>query len=175
LSTRGTSQDGAEVMRFERTMLIHRQRKPPNTESQPRVATMDNNSIYTAKLTAPGKAAATISSGSRPARGMFAVQPLALLKALGDARVAKAVTRLISIVLIAANVTALAGIQSTQARQLPRQAIVRGQNLQPRENDLKSLGITDVSPQQAAEIDKLYRELLHCSRCGVPTNPSANG
>jgi hypothetical protein len=60
-------------------------------------------------------------------------------------------------------------------RQLPRQAIVHGQNLRPRENDLKSLDVTDVSPLQAAEIDRLYRELLHCSLFGLPTNPSANG
>lgn len=88
---------------------------------------------------------------------------------------AKTVTTALSLVLIAASVTAFAEIQSALARQLPRQAIVHGRNLQPRENDLKSLGITDVSPLQAAEIDKLYRDLLHCSRCGIATNPSAKG
>jgi len=80
-----------------------------------------------------------------------------------------------SIVLIAASVLAFAEIQSAQASQLPGQSIVHGQRLQPTENDLKSLGLADVSPSQAAEIDELYRELLHCSRCGVPTAPSANG
>ena len=44
---------------------------------------MDNNSIYAAKLTTPENAVAMIASGSL-ARGIFAVQPLALLKALAD-------------------------------------------------------------------------------------------
>jgi hypothetical protein len=46
------------------------------------------------------------------------------------------------------------------ARQLPRQSIVHGQRLQPREDDLKSLGQPDVNSSQAGEIDRLYRELL---------------
>jgi hypothetical protein len=80
-----------------------------------------------------------------------------------------------SIVLIAAVVATVAETQSAQTRQLPRQSIVHGQRLQPRESDLVSLSITDVSPSQAAEIDRLYRELLHCARCGAPTDHSANG
>jgi hypothetical protein len=85
------------------------------------------------------------------------------------------VAKAISIFLLAASVAISAETQSAHARQLPKQSIVHGQRLQPRESDLESLGITDVNPQQAAEIDRLYRELLNCTRCGTPTAPSANG
>jgi hypothetical protein len=83
------------------------------------------------------------------------------------------ITKAISIVLVIMAV--FVETQAAQARQLPRQSIVHGQRLQPRENDLESLAITDVSPSQAAEIERLYRDLLHCSRCHTRTDPSANG
>jgi hypothetical protein len=85
------------------------------------------------------------------------------------------VAKAISIFLFAATVATSAETQSAHARQLPKQSIVHGQRLQPRESDLESLSITHVSPQEAAEVDRLYRELLHCTRCGTPTAPSANG
>jgi len=105
---------------------------------------------------------------------MFAV-PAPTIRTLRRTRIVKTVAKAVSVVLIAASVTALAEIQPAPARQLPRQPIVHGQNLQPRQRDLDSLGLSDTTPSQAAEIDKLYRELLHCGRCGVPTGPSANG
>ena len=84
-------------------------------------------------------------------------------------------TTAISIVFIAASMAAFAQTHSAQARQLPRQSIVHGQRLQPRENDLESFAITDVSPSQAAEIERLYRDLLHCHGCGIPSDLSAKG
>jgi hypothetical protein len=87
----------------------------------------------------------------------------------------RTVAKAISIVLIAASVATAAETQSAQARQLPKQSIVHGQRLQPKESDLESLSITDVSPPQAAEIDRLYRELLHCALCGTPTDPLQMG
>jgi hypothetical protein len=85
------------------------------------------------------------------------------------------VTKTISVVFMAASIAAFAQTHSALARQLPRQSIVHGQRLQPRENDLESFAITGVSPSQAAEIEGLYRDLLHCRRCGIPSDPSAKG
>ena len=85
------------------------------------------------------------------------------------------ITKAISIVLAAGIMAAFVETQAAQARQLPRQSIVHGQRLQPRENDLESLAITDVSPSQAAEIERLFRDLLHCSRCHTRTDPFAHG
>ena len=85
------------------------------------------------------------------------------------------VTKAISVVFMAASMAAFAQTHLAEARQLPRQSVVHGQRLQPRENDLESFAITDVSPSQAAEIERLYRDLLHCPRCGFPIGPSARG
>jgi hypothetical protein len=43
---------------------------------------------------------------------------------------------------------------------LPMHAIVNGHNLQPRDDQLKALGFSDVTPQQADEVDQLYRQLM---------------
>jgi hypothetical protein len=43
---------------------------------------------------------------------------------------------------------------------LPMHAIVRGRNIQPRDDQLKALGYSDLTPQQADAVDRLYRELL---------------
>jgi hypothetical protein len=45
-------------------------------------------------------------------------------------------------------------------QELPMRAIVRGHNVQPRGDQLKALGYSDLTPQQASEVDRLYRELL---------------
>jgi hypothetical protein len=39
-------------------------------------------------------------------------------------------------------------------------AIVNGHDLQPRDDQLKALGFSDVTPQQADEVDQLYRQLM---------------
>jgi hypothetical protein len=43
---------------------------------------------------------------------------------------------------------------------LPMHAVVRGRNIQPRDDQLKALGYSDLTPQQADEVDRLYRELV---------------
>jgi hypothetical protein len=45
--------------------------------------------------------------------------------------------------------------------ELPMHAIVRGRNIQPRVDQLKALGYSDLTPQEADEVDRLYRELLN--------------
>jgi hypothetical protein len=84
--------------------------------------------------------------------------------------------RLASIAIMVAGVSGFTGAQSVLAHELPRHSIVDGQRLQPREDDLKSVGRPDVTPSQAAEIDHLYRQLLHCAehRCTVPDDSSGN-
>jgi hypothetical protein len=64
---------------------------------------------------------------------------------------------------------------------LPMRAIVNGHNLQPREDQLKALGLSDVTPKQADEVDQLYRQLMQSSRVeneiassDAPTKESRN-
>jgi hypothetical protein len=64
---------------------------------------------------------------------------------------------------IAAVMSITAAVPSAQARDLPLHSIVNGNRLQPHESELKALGYSDVTPSQAAEIDRLYRQLTHCS------------
>lgn len=65
--------------------------------------------------------------------------------------------------LIAALLSITATVPHAQARELPLHSIVNGYRLQPHESQLKALGYSDVTPSQAAEIDRLYRKLTHCS------------
>ena len=46
-----------------------------------------------------------------------------------------------------------------QAHKLPFQAITNGHNLQPRDDQLKSLNIFDLTTQESATVDRLYQEL----------------
>ena len=47
--------------------------------------------------------------------------------------------------------------------ELPMRAIVQGHNIQPRGDQLKALGYADLTPQQADEVDRLYRQLMRLS------------
>jgi hypothetical protein len=44
--------------------------------------------------------------------------------------------------------------------ELPMRAIVKGHNIQPRDDRLKALGYSDLTPQEAEEVDRLYRQLM---------------
>jgi hypothetical protein len=44
--------------------------------------------------------------------------------------------------------------------RLPMHAIVNGHNIQPRSDNLKALGYSDLTLQEAAEVDHLYRQLM---------------
>jgi hypothetical protein len=43
---------------------------------------------------------------------------------------------------------------------LPMHAIVNGNNIQPRSDNLKALGYSDLTLQEATEVDRLYRQLM---------------
>jgi hypothetical protein len=43
---------------------------------------------------------------------------------------------------------------------LPMRAIVNGHNVQPRGDNLKALGYSDLTSQEAEEVDRLYRQLM---------------
>jgi hypothetical protein len=45
-------------------------------------------------------------------------------------------------------------------RGLPMRAIVNGHNVQPRGDNLKALGYSDLTSQEAEEVDRLYRQLM---------------
>ena len=54
-----------------------------------------------------------------------------------------------------------AGSSSTPMRHgLPLRAIVNGHNIQPRGDNLKALGYSDLTSQEAEEVDRLYRQLM---------------
>jgi hypothetical protein len=48
----------------------------------------------------------------------------------------------------------------SMGHRLPMHAIVNGHNIQPRSDNLKTLGYSDLTLQDAAEVDHLYRQLM---------------
>ena len=61
---------------------------------------------------------------------------------------------------------------STPTRhELPMRAIVHGHNVQPRSDRLNALGYSDLTSQQAQEVDRLYQELMNNS-VGANQKPS---
>ena len=60
-------------------------------------------------------------------------------------------------------VSLVVAAQPVRARELPQRSVVNGQRLQPRDRDLKDFGYSDVTSSQAAEVDRLYRELTQSS------------
>jgi hypothetical protein len=44
--------------------------------------------------------------------------------------------------------------------RLPMHAIVNSHNIQPRSDNLKALGYSDLTLQEATEVDRLYRQLM---------------
>ena len=61
---------------------------------------------------------------------------------------------------------------STPTRyELPMRAIVHGHNVQPRGDRLNALGYSDLTSQQAQEVDRLYRQLMQNS-VGANRKPS---
>lgn len=55
--------------------------------------------------------------------------------------------------------------------KLPMRAIVHGHNVQPRDDRLNALGYSDLTSQQAQEVDRLYRQLMQNS-VGANRKPS---
>ena len=66
-----------------------------------------------------------------------------------------------TLILHAALCGGIASADTPARHELPLRAIVRGQNIQPRDDQLRALGYSDVTPQQADQIDRLYQELLN--------------
>ncbi|MBV8523841.1 MAG: hypothetical protein JOY71_17255 [Acetobacteraceae bacterium] len=56
---------------------------------------------------------------------------------------------------------ALAG--GSVRQELPMRAIVNGHNMQPRNDRIEALGYSDVTSQQAEEINHLYAQLMRSS------------
>ena len=49
---------------------------------------------------------------------------------------------------------------NSTGHRLPMHAIVNGHNIQPRSDNLKALGYSDLTLQEATEVDRLYRQLM---------------
>jgi hypothetical protein len=62
------------------------------------------------------------------------------------------------------------GAPEPLARKLPYHAIANGHNQQPRVDQLKSLRISDLTPEESKEVDRLYQQLEKFS--GTPLSSS---
>src|SRR5689334_11218376 len=60
-----------------------------------------------------------------------------------------------------------------KAHQLPMHAVVNGQNIQPRRDQLNALGYSDLTQRDAEEVDRLYRKLLQNSAATTATQKSS--
>jgi hypothetical protein len=59
---------------------------------------------------------------------------------------------------------------TAKRHELPMRAIVHGHNIQPRGDQLRALGYSDLTPQQAEEVDRLYLEVMKNSAAkGTPS------
>jgi hypothetical protein len=57
--------------------------------------------------------------------------------------------------------TNTAGSSSMPTRhELPMRAVVNGHNVQPRGDRLQALGYSDLTPQEAKEVEQLYQQLM---------------
>ena len=57
-----------------------------------------------------------------------------------------------------------AGESDRSGRPVPFKPIVGGRNVQPRADQLTAFGLSDLSREQAREVDRLYKELLGTAR-----------
>jgi hypothetical protein len=73
------------------------------------------------------------------------------------------------LILYSALFVGMALADTSTRHELPMRAIVRGHNIQPRGDQLKALGYSDLTPQEADEVDRLYRELLKNGGAANPT------
>ena len=72
----------------------------------------------------------------------------------------KSACRMLSLLFVWALPCGVSFADTRAHHALPMHAIVNGHDLQPRDDQLKALGFSDVTPQQADEVDQLYRQLM---------------
>lgn len=73
----------------------------------------------------------------------------------------------IALAVLAAGMSATAVAQSATARELPMQSIVHGHRLQPRADAQRAINHPDVTASGAAEIDRLYGQVLRGASEGI--------
>jgi hypothetical protein len=54
----------------------------------------------------------------------------------------------------------IASADTLGRHELPLHAVAHGHNIQPRADQLQALGYSDLTAQEAGEVDRLYRELM---------------
>ena len=96
-------------------------------------------------------------NGSRDAEG--ARSPRRVLLRIAGRFVRGALT--ISLYLALSGEVALGG--ELTCHQLPMRPIVNGHHVQPRADRLQALGYSDLTSQQAEEVERLYQQLLQTS------------